>query len=309
VLSQRTVSKLEALLVRLCIRLPSYFHTPAVLDNGLIYRHLYEQEVDSQLLAYLGQKYDYDPKVFVRAIHEGYDIQQFAVARNLFPMTREEAVEYADIILLMVGALALKKVTEVGNAMGVAEARNFIRDELSGFIASARSDGFSFHDGEFYDSAGKPVNAKRLWDLSKLKVQGDHNLAVAAATAATIQQRVQVAEVQKSTEPTPTTQSPTIPTPSSQLTYARSGSSLLTIVGIIVAFLALVASVTVPEIRHWLGLDKAKPQMTTPANPTTPQSISQPSSSQNEKTALGSSAPNSEPQKQKEAGKGTPKAQ
>jgi pimeloyl-ACP methyl ester carboxylesterase len=160
VLSQRTVSKLEQLLKKMCVE--QFYYVPVPLSSAAIYKYLYEEGVHSQLLNYLGNQYDFQPMVFVRAIHDGHPIQQFA--RTYFGnsyLNDQDAVDYADTILLIVGTLAIAKFKELDS-----NSQALFHAEVNEFVISAQGDGFPFASGAFRDSKGNAVNVHKLWDLS-----------------------------------------------------------------------------------------------------------------------------------------------
>ena len=155
----------------------NFLPRPGLLNPGSIHNYLYEEGVNSQLLNYLGNEYDYQPRVFVRAIHEGHPIRQFArmYSRNPY-LTDEDSVEYADTILLIVGTLALTKFLELD-----AATRTVYRDEVNKFLNSAGTDGFPFATGAFRDRQGNAVNVARLWDLSSRRPSSSTPISTLAA--------------------------------------------------------------------------------------------------------------------------------
>jgi hypothetical protein len=284
-LSQRTVAKLETLLVKLCTE--PFYSVPAMLDGGKIYKYLYEEGVSSELLNYLGHEYNYDPLTFVRAIHEGHPIRQFAqiYLRNPY-LANEQAVEYADIILLIVGSLTWTKFKELD-----PYNRSMLQREMTDFLSSAKADGFSFTNETFHDSNGEAVAASRLWDLSSPKPSATTRATAAPAPAP---MPVQVPVPQQPQHPISTP--PTVRTSLAAKLERHKGKrgSFWTILALVIAILSVVATIATPELRRFVGLDKPKLDITSPAQSSATNPPQQPNQSASKSQSSAKDKPQGE---------------
>lgn len=92
ILSQRTVARLQNFIEQMYQSIT--FRSGSALNPSSYYRLLYEAELPPQLLDYIGSEYQWNPRVFVRALHEG---QAIANLRNEgVVLVRESSVQGFD---------------------------------------------------------------------------------------------------------------------------------------------------------------------------------------------------------------------
>lgn len=254
-LSQRTVSKLEILLIKMYSR-PFYDVAP-ILAPGVVFSYLYQEGVDSPLLNWLGHEFDFQPNILVRSLHEGVPIRRFA----RYHLDPKDAVDYADIILLLVGTLALEKFSQLE-----PNCRTMFENEVNEFLISARSDRFPFVAGAFRDINGKAINADRLWDLSSPRPSSSNEMAPSPPSPAPATTKPPQPTSSLFTARSPSHSVPVPPKTQDTRRSPMSSGLFWTIVGVLIAVATLIATIATPELRRLVRLDKThEPSSAAPA--------------------------------------------
>jgi len=126
---------------------------PPALNTAEYHRRLYEADVRSELLDYIGHQYGYNPSLFVRSLHEGQPID--FVNRTIdWNLTVSESAtrEIGDTYLLVFAAVALRRFEELASVQ-----RDFIAEAAHDFITSLGNDGFQYSGGIILNHSGAPV--------------------------------------------------------------------------------------------------------------------------------------------------------
>jgi hypothetical protein len=208
--------------------------------------------------------------VFVRAVHDGHPIEEFVRIYRHLSITNQDAVDYADTILLIIGTLALRTFSQV-----IDSAKPLFQDEINEFLVAARDDGFHFVSGRFLDSKGDAVSVGRLWDLSSPRPSS--STPIPTPTAVPTPARVQVpAAVPKPPQTVSKLSTAHLPSSAEREPSNKGKRSILSdpvFWTILIASLGVIATVATPELRRLVGLDKPKPAATSSPQSQTEQSV------------------------------------
>lgn len=219
----------------------AYGEIPAL--NALeYYRRLYEADVPGRLLDFIGDRYHFEPFIFVRGLHEGHPIASLLRADGYGePEPNDGEREIGDSFLLVFAAVALQRYEELGRDEWTENFQGFYTDAVRDLVDALSQDGYRYRNGRIFMADGTPVTPT-LEPVPPVHKQ--------KATKPPLERKNETPHVVGENEKSE-------PALLGQGWSAEAKIGFWSLVAVVVlGIVTVIATVASPEVRAWLRLDK-----------------------------------------------------